>query len=232
MNYKLYPYLVIEDDAMMSLRTKTNWAYKGMPEEVLLPLIDALRNEIYFLGLRRILFKLNRGKDFKLIASWESGVAGSFQYLCRSIDRKENYKSLSSYALVATCKDSDGKRTAIDILSTPFFRQKRMTGKYAMYIAKDTLQDYKNRVGRCDGGTLFINSPQYTKIEFSNLEDSDDMGRLAAENQIQVLKSLMKGNDFILSPYGHSLQMLMQDLTTRQESILSEFKLTTVSGIV
>ena len=215
MKQRVCTYLVIEDYAMMSLRTKIDWGLKGMLEEVLSPLVDYLRNEIYFLGLRRILFQLNRGKDFKLIASWQGGVIRGFQHFCRSLERWVIDKTRSSYALVATCKDSRSNSIDRDILALPFHNNQREIGKYAIYIARDTLLYYKNRVGRCEGGTLFISSPRYSRTDCTTVECCDDMEILSEKSQTEVVMALMKGHDFILSPYGHSLQMLMQYLTSR-----------------
>jgi hypothetical protein len=222
------PYLYIEDEAMYLLRQSGNWQYKGMPPEVIDPIMKIFQNQIYTTGQRRILWKMIRGHDFKVLChqGWTSYQFACRQILTASISRSEG----STFRLLPTAKSKSEHKTCNPPLVSPFSldEEPQFPGKYAKYIGESYLSDVTYRVGRCEGGTLFIHSPStHLPVEPENRLE----GYNIRYNLNAIIERLFKGKDFILYPYGYSLQDFLSRLVSNRGVIYSDFRLITRSPI-
>jgi hypothetical protein len=227
------PYLVVEDEWMMRLRRKRDWALKSMPEEVLLPLLNVYRDHVYFIGLKRILIKILAGSDFKLRSNWHSGSTRSFFSTCMQNDtsREVGYSSRYQFKSNSWVNYGDRRQVRTLLLGTPFANGRVRRGKYIEYIAGDAFREFGRRAGRCEGGVLLMNRHDLTN------EYSIHMGRdICTETNVcyrdpcdislnSIIKDLLRGQDFILPPYGYSLQSLLGALTYKRHMFPKRFRL-------
>jgi hypothetical protein len=222
------PYLYIEDMAMYNLRQSNSWQYKGMPPEVIDPIMKIFQNQIYTTGQRRILWKMIRGHDFKVLChqGWSS-----YQLACRKILSASISGSVgSTFRLLPTAKSISENKTCSPPLVSPFSfdQEPQSPGKYAKYISESYLSDVTYRVGRCEGGTLFIHSPStHLPVEPEHRFE----GYNIRYNLNAIIERLFKGKDFILYPYGYSLQDFLNRLVSNKGVIYSDFRLITRSPI-
>lgn len=218
------PYLYIEDEAMYHLRQSGGWQYKGMPTEIIDPIMRILQNQIYTLGQRRILWKMIRGNAFKVLGpeGWSS-----YRYVCEeTLSESTSNSGGPPFRLLPTKMSISENKSCNPPVVSPFtFEEERQfPGKYAKYIGASYLSDVTYRVGRCEGGTLLIHSPStHLLIESENRYETD--GYNIRYNLNAIIKRLFEGKDFILYPYGYSLQDFLMRLVSRKGIIYSNFRL-------
>jgi hypothetical protein len=224
------PYLYIEDEAMYRLRQSSDWQYKGMPPEVIDPIMRIFQNQIYTTGQRRILLKMIRYPAFKVLN--RAGFS-SFQYVCNELQRsKRSASGGSKFRLLPTAISMCENQSCNPPLVSPFSfdEELQLPGKYARYIGESYLSDLTYRVGRCEGGTLFIHSPS-THLPVEPEDRFETEGYSIRYNLNAIIERLFKGKDFILYPYGYSLQDFLSRLVSRRGVIYSDFRLTRRSPI-
>lgn len=223
-NNLITPYLYIEDELMYHFRQSGNWKYKGMPPEIIDPLMRIHQNQVYTIGQRRILWKMIRGHDFKVITS--QGWC-SYQYVCGEILRESVSRTGSlPFRLLPTVMNETEERSCDPPLISPFSYDKQchVPDIYARYIGSSLISDMKKRVGRCAGGTLLIHSPSPQLPAEYMSRDRDPVYDIRY-NLKTIIKKLFKGEDFILYPYGYSLQDFLSRLTSRRDIIYTNFRL-------
>lgn len=217
----LLRYVYIEDMQMYYLRNSGIFTYKGMPKELLSLLEDYHRSNLYLLGLRRLLWQLIRGKDFKILTKdgWSS-----FQYLCRKID--DSSTTRSEYRLKATrtiCNTKIKPKLPISSPFGEFFKTKvTLANQYSKYLGGDSIMQLSKRVG--NDSSILIHSA--TSILSGESANTDNSGGYKIEfNQVEIIEKMLKGNDFIVGPFGHSFQAFLTELTSTRGSIYYKFRL-------
>ena len=98
--------------------------------------------------------------------------------------------------------------------------------EYDEYIAQLHFSCLEEDVGAKSGGNLIIsNTDYYLSIPEKELREYVHSEELI-NRQNNILRSLMVGGDFILYPYGHSLQSLLSEISYIEDgNISSDFKL-------
>lgn len=218
------PYLYIEDEAMYQLRQSGEWQYKRMPAEVIDPMMRIFQSQIYTTGQRRILWKMIRGHDFKVLGpkGWSS-----YQFVCREILSTSMSRSGgSSFRLLPNEMSISENKSCDPPVVSPFSlnKERQLPGKYAKYIGDTYLSDLTYRVGRCEGGTLLIHSPStHMLCEPENQYENATFN--IRHNLNSIIERMFKGKDFILYPYGYSLQDFLTRLVSRKGMMYYDFRL-------
>lgn len=222
---------MIEDRAMMQIRVMDHWAFKEIPEEIVLPMLDMHRKRIYYTGLLRLLRRLIRGADFKIVDRWENGHIRSFQHTCERLDAAGSESMARRYyrfvpAHVSEYPSADKAYSRAYPLS-PFERINPRIERYGKYIARDFFRATISEVGLCGDGCLFINQPCFGwELKDGNLASSfASQEKSARELQDIILSKLISEGEFILYPYGSSLQSLLSLLVSRNDKTYSSFVL-------
>jgi hypothetical protein len=218
------PYLYIEDEAMYHLRQSGEWQDKGMPAEVIDPMMRIFQSQIYTTGQRRILWKMIRGHDFKVLGP--KGFS-SYQFVCREMLRSSVCRTGGSlFRLLPNAMSISENKSCDPPVVSPFSlnKERQLPGKYAKYIGETYLSDLTYRVGRCEGGTLLIHSPStHLLCETENQHESAAFN--IRHNLNPIIERMFKGRDFILYPYGYSLQDFLTRLVSRKGIMYSDFRL-------
>lgn len=233
---KSTPHLIIEDEIMQDLR-RTNytefmvnpqemkwsqWMFNGVTEEASLRLIDCYRYHIYYLGLCKILKRLIAGEDFLLM-----GQRGSLSLngVCCKLDSLEEQSRKGIYALRPQRKShiSPEKYAIFNQLVSPFEINDIQinSAEYKSFIAQSTPHYFMENVGERHGGILIINNTDYHLSIGDNKSYSIAQREEFHNRQIDILKSLIIGGDFILYPYGHSLQNVLSRISYDNEGFVS-----------
>lgn len=238
---KLFPYLIIEDDIMSKLRRIdyrdfiishqdskwSKWMFNGVTEEATRCLINCYRYNIYFDGLCKILKRLILGDDFKLNAG---GEFVSLQGVCDKLKESDNLSRQGNYAFQAQKKNSVSQDEFLRLYQwKPPFQVNEIhfnRSEYDDYIAQLHFSCLEEDVGTKSGGNLIIsNTDYYLSIPEKELREYVHSEELI-NRQNNILRSLMVGGDFILYPYGHSLQSLLSEISYNEDgNISSDFKL-------
>lgn len=215
-------YVYIEDETMYHLRYGEIFAYKDMPKEILSLLEDYCRSNLYLLGLRRLLWKLVRGNDFKILTKdgWLS-----FQGLCKIVDDDNITKN--QYRLKGTRINPNTKMKPYPPVSSPFdeFLNNRILPKnqYIKYLGRDTIKQISKRVG--NDPHILIHAK--TSILTGKHESIGNNYPYNIEfNQEKIIDKMLKGEDFIIAPFGHSCQAFLTELTSLRERVYFDFRLT------
>lgn len=235
---ELTPHLIIEDEIMQELR-RTNykefmvnpqeikwsqWMCNGVTEEASHRLIDCYRYHIYFLGLIKILNRLIAGEDFKLMGNV------SLNGICRKLDSLDEPSRKGIYALRAHRKShiSPEKHVILNQLISPLEINDIQinSAEYKSFTAQSKTNYFKENVGARHGGNLTINNTDYylsiAEYKSWNMSQKEEM----QNRQEDIVKSLMVGSDFILYPYGHSLQNILSRISYGKEGVVSsQFRL-------
>jgi hypothetical protein len=219
--------IAIEDEFMRRLREGI-----GSREERL-PVRE--RDQIYFHGLVKILRSLIAANSYTLFATWFTGCR-SFSGLCEDLDEPRLIGG-NGYGFVPR-KRVPGKRSIM--LPIDLYAWEDHIEELCQNV--HTIQDYCNSldcdvlelsaaVGSLRDPGLYLNLAQFLTIEYNRSDDElEYLSRSARKCQEQVIRYLMKGGDFVVYPFGYSLQHLLSLITSTTDYTQSQFRLQAVDN--
>jgi len=219
--------IAIEDKFMRHLRLGKKGGFKASD-----------RDQIYLHGQIKILRSLIEAKAWMLCASWFTGPCSTIYSACNKQDNSRLVDGQlvdgNAYGLVAT-KVTHGERKImlpIDVHAWSDHMHTLERDDYCGTYAREIVE-LSEQVGSGTEPYLLVNSAKFIDTQGHRLDDDESrerMKRLAEESQERIFQRLMKGGDFIVYPFGCSLQSLLSLITSSDYCTQSRFRLQAVDN--